>query len=68
MDKEKFIKLINKTLNSKYNENSIFNPDSFDMLKIVEMNDKFFKKKKINFEKILECKNIKNLIKIYNIK
>jgi hypothetical protein len=68
MDKKKFIKLINKTLNSKYNENSSFNPDSFDMLKIVEMNDKFFKKKKINFEKILECKNIKSLIKIYNIK
>ena len=52
MDKKKFIKLLNSTLETRYNEKSDFQIDSLDILKIVEMNNNYFKKENINVSKI----------------
>ena len=68
MDKKKFIKLLNSTLDTKYNEKSDFQIDSLDILKIVEMNNRHFKKENIDVSKINNSSNIKELLKIYKIK
>lgn len=68
MDKKKFIKLLNSTLETRYNEKSDFQIDSLDILKIVEMNNNYFKKENINVSKINKCSNIRELLKIYKIK
>ena len=68
MEKSKFLGLLKKTLLlKKLDQKDKLNLDSLNLLKLVEFNSKYFKKEKIDLEKVANCKSVKEILTLYKI-
>jgi len=69
MNKDKFIKLLGKSLGiSKISESTKLHLDSLNLLQLVELNNKHFKDFKLNSEKTMKCSSVKDLVELYKKK
>ena len=68
MEKSKFLGLLKKTLLlKKLDQKDKLNLDSLNLLQLVEFNSKYFKKEKIDLEKVANCKSVKEILRLYKI-
>ena len=65
MKEKDFIRILSETLDRKINKKSNLELDSLDILKVVEMNNLYFKELKINGSRIVNCKTYNDFRKIY---